>query len=248
MTDIIFDRPESYLVTGFFTPDYRTLAERFSANLADRGIPHHLYAVDKAEWQRAILMKPAILREAMWDHPRRRIVLMDVDCNVQGDIGPWIDSLTADVTLPARIRVQGRGRHGKTLFSSRVLAVIPSERTSALIRAWELRCNAARKPIIGRLCDERELVGAIGSVHGASIAFTPDKFAGVDVRNAADDAVITHSSEHARRFDGAFTAIGKCGQALVDVVRGKRALLRTSKPQLRPRVETKTGAHAHGTQ
>lgn len=226
MTDIVFDRPESYLVTGFFTPDYRALAERFSANLADLGIPHHLYAVGKEQWQRAILVKPGVLREALWDHPNRRIVLMDVDCFLRGNIGHWVDSLTADVTLPARIRVRGRGRHGKALFSSRVVAVIPGQRTFDLLRAWDLRCGAARAPIFGRTCDERELVGAIGTAHGATIAFTPDDYAGLDARNAPASAVIVHASEHAKRFDGVLTTVGKCGQAFVDVARGKRSLLR----------------------
>lgn len=222
MNDIIHKRDDGYIVTGFFTPDYRPLAERFSANLWTRGVSHHLYAVCHDDWQRAILQKPGILLRAMNEYPDRMIALMDVDCQVRGDIGPWVKAQTTDVTLPARIR-QGSRRHGKVLFSSRVMVVAPTKPARRLVSNWKALCLTAKAPLLGRLCDERELVGAMSSEHGASISFSSDDYAGLDVRNAPVTAMIVHTSEHAKRHDNALTSIGKYGQRIVDSLRGKGA-------------------------
>lgn len=222
MSDIAFIRQSSYLVTGFFTPDYREIAKAFSENLKSFETPHYLYSVPDEEWQKAILMKPSIVLRARNDYPLRTLVLMDVDCKLRGDIGEWVEAQTTDIVLPARIR-RGARRHGKVLFSSRVMVIAPTIAAGKLIAKWDAACMLAKAPPFGRLCDERELVGAIGTNHGATIAFTPDQFAGLDIHNAPSDAVIVHASEHAKRHDGLLTSVGKCGQRAFDAVRGKAA-------------------------
>ncbi|SFV38123.1 hypothetical protein [Hyphomicrobium facile] len=59
MTDIIGGTNDSYVVIGFFTPDYRPLAARLADDLSKFDIPHHLYATTAAEWHAATLLKPA---------------------------------------------------------------------------------------------------------------------------------------------------------------------------------------------
>lgn len=218
MTDIVCVTPGDFIVIGFFTPDYRPLATALAGQLGSTS--HHFYAVPDEEWQRAILLKPTIVLHGMRDYPLRTLVLMDVDCQMRDDISEWIAGLTTDITLPARIR-RGSRRHGRVLFSSRVMAIAPTEASKRLVLNWQALCNSAKAPLFSRLCDERELVGAIGSNHGATIAFTPDEYAGLDASNAPSGAKIVHVSEHAKRFDGVLTQAGKCGQRAFDAIRGK---------------------------
>ncbi len=211
---------DHYIVVGFFTPDYRPLAAAFARNLFAHSAPFHLYAVPGGAWDEIILEKPAIVERAMTDYPGRKIILMDVDCTLHGYLGNWAKDQTADVVLPARIR-QGRRRHGRVLFSSRVILFAPTRPAAALAAAWGRRCAEADVPPFGRLCDERELVGAIGEAHGATLAFTEDAYAGLNARNAPPNAKITHESARAKT-DTWTTDLGKVGQRAFDVLRGKR--------------------------
>lgn len=219
--DIVYERPGAYIAIGFFTPDYKPLADNFSRNLSSFEMPHHLYAVRQDEWQRAILMKPTIVLRALKDYPQRTIVLMDVDCKVCGTIDHEILEMSrADITLPARMK-RGARRHGRVLFSSRVMFIQQTAAAKKLIERWEALCSSAKAPLFGRLCDERELVGAIGASRETTISFSSDIIAGLDIRNAPQGAKIVHVSEHSKRHDGIVTQIGKIGQRTIDGLRRK---------------------------
>src|SRR5262245_16514772 len=81
----------SWLAVGWFTPDYRPLAERFAANLSEHGAPFHLFARPKiaAGWNTA--QKPSVILDAMAQYPDKTLMLMDLDCVVHGDISPVVD-------------------------------------------------------------------------------------------------------------------------------------------------------------
>src|SRR5690349_7497314 len=77
------------VVIGWFTPDYRELASRFSVNLDHYELPYHLIAQPLREsWDTSL--KPAIVLRAMEMYPNKSIVLMDVDCKITGDISQII--------------------------------------------------------------------------------------------------------------------------------------------------------------
>ena len=79
-----------WLVIGWFTPDYRGLAERFAGNLNRFAIPHHLFAKPIGSgWDTS--RKPSVILEAMDLYPGKTIILMDVDCIVDGDIRPVLN-------------------------------------------------------------------------------------------------------------------------------------------------------------
>ena len=88
MLDIVTDlgRPTTHIVTGFFTPNYRPLAETFSANLVQFAIPHHLFAVQQSDWKSATLLKPRIITKARNLYEDKIIAFMDVDCIVRGPV------------------------------------------------------------------------------------------------------------------------------------------------------------------
>lgn len=76
--DLVGGQIADWLVAGWFTPDYRPLAEAFAVNLSEHGAPHHLLAKPSlGAWNTR--RKPAVVLEAMDLYPGKTIVLTDVD-------------------------------------------------------------------------------------------------------------------------------------------------------------------------
>src|SRR5262245_61610007 len=93
----------NWLVIGWFTPDYRPLAERFAANLAQLNVAFHLWAKPKIGEGWSSLRKPSIVLEAMDAYPRKTLILMDTDCIVNGDISP-VTAFAGDISLTLKTR------------------------------------------------------------------------------------------------------------------------------------------------
>lgn len=95
-SDIRGGQPSWWLVVGWFTEDsvYRPLAEKFAARLDECGAPYHLWSKPKVKGMSrldTILMKPAVVLEAMAAYPGKTVVLMDIDCVLRGDLTPLVD-------------------------------------------------------------------------------------------------------------------------------------------------------------
>ena len=72
MSDIVSNGPAaSWLVVGWFTPDYRHWAERLANSLDRVGAPYHLFAKDGSSdgWLANTRRKPLIAEEAMARFP-----------------------------------------------------------------------------------------------------------------------------------------------------------------------------------
>lgn len=186
----------SYVVVGFFTPDYRARAEAFSKNLSAFGIPHHLYAVLKTEsWQSAILLKPSIALRAMSHYPNRTIIQMDIDCRVSGPLGGmlYVDN-AADISLKMRVKISKR--RALTWPSSRVL-VFRNKEAKKLIHAWKIECDkVALGTRMDQMCDEQALMRAIAKTTGVAIDQLPDAYAGFETGETNDIQVVSHDSAH----------------------------------------------------
>jgi hypothetical protein len=70
----------SLLIVGSYTSGQAEQARRCSDELCSYGIPHHIYAYPHNP------RRPEVAARAMADHPTRTIVLMDVDCQVNGPL------------------------------------------------------------------------------------------------------------------------------------------------------------------
>src|SRR5262245_494065 len=129
-----------WLAIGWFTPDYRPLAEAFAANLAEHGAPFHLFAKPKLEGAsrlEQILMKPAVVLEAMARHPDKAIALMDVDCIVRGDISP-LAAIPGDVGVALFGGVPSKATDWRVWLglSTRVMVFRPTEAARAFTEKW----------------------------------------------------------------------------------------------------------------
>jgi hypothetical protein len=131
---------EDWLVTGWFTPEYRPLAETFAAGLRAHGAPFHLYA-KPAQQGWSTRRKPAVVLEALGAYPGKTVVLADVDCIVQGNIAPVAD-IRGDVGITVLGRNMKKGR-GKALqhwvaaeCSSRVVVFHPTDGARTFLLRW----------------------------------------------------------------------------------------------------------------
>lgn len=195
--------PGSFVVTGFFTPNYRPLAEALAKDLAATGNPHHLVARDKgsATWRNVVHWKPEIVLEVMDLYPEQNVILLDVDCSVRGPLTPMLD-FNGDISARAKLRLTNHvwPFRQKTVLhiSSRSVVFRPNARVRKFLADWrdELRdatyyqggCEMAMRFVLMR---------------SVGLAFCPmdDKYSGQEVDAAPPDAIVVHSSEsrHAGR-------------------------------------------------
>jgi len=199
IVDVTSATAEPYVTVGFFTPNYRPLAEALAEDLALTKNPYHLIARDKgdATWRNVVHWKPEIILEAMNLYPKSNIILLDVDSSVRGSLRPIID-FAGDVSARPKLMLT---KHiwpfrKKTVLhiSSRSMVFKPNDRVRTFLADWrdELRtatyhqggCEMALRFVITR---------------SVGLAFTPMdlRYCGLETDKAPPDAVVVHSS-HSR--------------------------------------------------
>jgi hypothetical protein len=203
-SDIKGGTPSDWLVVGWFTADYRPLAETFAANLAEHGIPFHLYAKAKLDAGWNTLRKPTVVLEAMDAYPGKTLVLMDVDCIVKGDIAPVVD-VAGDVGITVIAqnvpgRRDRRWRRGKDAewrhwiaaeCSSRVVVFRPTEGARAFAKAWEWHIENSHVNH-----DEHSMVWAfLRSAGRTSFSYIDRRYSGREITDILD-GIIVHDSAH----------------------------------------------------
>ena len=197
--DIVSGSPQGFIVTGFFTPNYRPYAEAFAKNLREHNVPHHLYLWHTETWGRAILFKPHVVERAAEDYPNTPILMMDVDCRVRGSLADHLP-VAGDVALPIRVKLRrGRRKHrASTWASSRASLWNPTEPAARLLGKWKSLCEAElqRRDYID---DELAFMMAIGSTPGVHLNVLPDRLSALNPTEAPLDAIITHESAHDRQ-------------------------------------------------
>jgi len=178
-----------HLVVGFFTPNYRRLAEAFAANLKTHRQPFHLYAVPAVtRWEDATLKKPEIVLRAMADYPERTLILMDVDCTLHADISELADD-AGDITLNVKAWRQARV-FPHACASSRMIAFRPTPKARELAERWK-RFNSE----YGARNDEASLTLALSRTMGLTITTMPG-VAGADEAVFERHPCVTHDSAH----------------------------------------------------
>lgn len=192
MHDITNVGTGEWLAIGWFTPDYRTLAEKLSLNLAEHAVPYHLFARNKIGNGWDTRQKPTVVLEAMDIYPGKALILMDADCIVGGDVGPATHLGACDVGISTKPR-WGRKNRIILTASSRVIVFKPTPGARAFAQEWASLCNKAGP---GR--DEPSLAWAYISRPEISYAHLNPRYAGLEVGvNAGmDDVVIWHQSAH----------------------------------------------------
>lgn len=193
------ERPP-FVVCGFFTPDYRPLAERLASELGSTN-PHHLFAKDRGSlsWRNVVQLKPDIVLEAMDTYPNTPIIFLDVDAHVLGSLEPMID-FSGDISARAKMRLVGLPMCRKQTvlhISTRSMALKPSERTRNFLQEWKKEIREADYQQGG--CETAMRLVLMRSV---GLAFCPidPRYAGIEADKAPSDAIVVHAS--ASRVNG----------------------------------------------
>ncbi|AGK57522.1 hypothetical protein HYPDE_29233 [Hyphomicrobium denitrificans 1NES1] len=183
------DKP---IVVGFFTPNYKPIADRFVANLARIGISHHIFAVSGHDWKSATLLKPEIIAGARSLYPRAPIVFMDVDCIIRGPVHPLFEMISGtDVALP--IRIIQSDKRDLVWSSSRIIVWNPTDGAARLLKRWIELCSE-RSSMHVKLNDEKLLLRAISQSGGVTFTQIPAQYAAFEITDIGPEAVIVHQT------------------------------------------------------
>lgn len=199
-SDSEFNAGRNHVVVGWFTPDYRTLAERLADQLAAAGSPFHLYAWNKHPGGWDTSPKPTVVLHALDRYPARTVILMDVDCSVYGDLSP-LSGLPGDVGISIRARPQmrrGRVRPRQVIVmaSSRVVVFQPFNGAVAFAREWQRLCAGATRA--GG--DESAMVWAYLNCPWVAYYQIAPEFAAQGLPGEVPGAIIEHDSAHEKQL------------------------------------------------
>ena len=126
----------TYVVCGWYTPDYNHLADRLIGSLNAVGAEHDIVAVPAAEggWERQTMRKPAQVLAAMERHPGKTIAFVDVDCEAVCPLGE-IEDIRGDVAFHFRAGITGKG---PTRFFGRTSLMVlrPTPAARRMVEAW----------------------------------------------------------------------------------------------------------------
>jgi hypothetical protein len=196
--DIISEQaPGNYVVCGFFTGDYRPLAEQLASNLGTRH-PHHLFFREKrdATWRDIVRWKPDIVLQAMGIYPSADIVLLDVDCSVRGSLEPMLD-FEGDVSAYPTLRLARPwlSIRKRTILhiTSRSMVFKPNARVKKFVAAWREECKDPHGLYRQSGC---EMAMRFALLRSVGLAFCPMdvRYSGRELAKAPADAVIVHDS------------------------------------------------------
>lgn len=185
-----------FVVTGFFTPNYRERAETFARSLAAASIPYHLFAVEKGShtWRDIVHMKPGIVMRALDTYPGIPVVLMDVDSHVKGPIDAMLD-FEGHISARAKMRLTRAvwPFHAKTTIhiSSRSMVFKPHPRVRQFLEDWQHELRTATYHQGG--C---EMAMRFVMMRSVGLAFVPMdlRYSGMEHDAAPADAVVVHQS------------------------------------------------------
>lgn len=210
MSDIKGGIPAGWVAIGWFTADYRPLAEKFAANLTEHGIPFHLFARPKLAKGWNTLQKPSVVLDAMDAYPDKTLILMDVDCIVLGDIAP-VTCLAGDVGLTLKARQLRKGgkawqKRVSVITSSRVVVFRPTAGARLFAEEWREQCKTAHYS-----GDETALTWSYLKRPDVTYSYVDERYKAWEVggRSMPADAVIVHQSAHNKtaRWDSALATM-----------------------------------------
>jgi hypothetical protein len=192
--DITGGTVEDWLVVGWFTEDttYRPLAEAFAANLAAHGVSFHLFSKPSlGAWNTR--RKPSVVMEAMDAYPGKTVVLMDVDCLLQGDMEP-VTRVRGDVGIVVIARNMRKGKRWAHWLavecSSRVVVFNPTEKARAFAQTW---ADTIERSDVNH--DEHSMAWAYLSSPSVDFDYIAQEYSGREL-GSLPGAVIVHDSAH----------------------------------------------------
>ena len=178
-----------YIVCGWYTPDYAKWAHPLRDNLDRLGIDHDFVEVEKLDggWEHNTMRKPGQILAAMYRHPNRTIVFLDVDCAVLEPLDA-LAGINDDVAVHFRCKMLKDGTPRLNTRSG-TLVINPTRKAAEFVAVWHnLSVNAPRGCV-----DQRTLPMAIATTPGLSMHVLDVRYCAVP-SDGASKPVILHDS------------------------------------------------------
>lgn len=200
-SDISSHSDGDWLVIGWFTPDYRPVAERFASNLRHYKAPCQLYAVEPfgSSFVERTRKKPEIVLRALSDYPDKTVILMDVDSIVSGDIEP-VTEILGDVGVIMKAR-QEKPPRLSLAASSRIMVFRPTPDARRFAEAWKAMCA---DPAHSTWDDELCLAWTFVTHSDVRCQHIPIEYSARGMGECKNQ-VISHKSENAVRMNQGFS-------------------------------------------
>jgi hypothetical protein len=192
-----------FVVVGWFTPDYRPLAERLASDLGHHDTPYHFYSVPALDGslRQITRLKPKVALVAHDEYPGKAILMLDADCLVNGDVRPLMTSLRADIGHWMKARPKGwwSRQRGRLRFhvADRVIAFGGTPQSRRFCEMWAEDC--ARTDVPPRGGSEWARSHTVARAHDVTFQSLPLIYAGLEIDKAPANAIIVHRSESACR-------------------------------------------------
>lgn len=179
----------SWIVCGWYTPDYACWWERLRTDLDRLGLAHDFRALLKLDggWERNTRRKPLEVLDALDRHRGRTVLFLDVDCRITGERADLdaLAGIAGDVGLYLRTRWRSTGAPWSGPRSG-TLVLRSTPRALALASAWV--AETARAPAAS--VDQDSLAVALGRVPGLSLTTLDVRFCAVPADNCPDPIIL----------------------------------------------------------
>ncbi|MBA4132530.1 MAG: hypothetical protein C0519_14040 [Hyphomicrobium sp.] len=180
---------KSFIVCGWYTPDYACWWDKLRPTLKAVGAPHDFVEVTKAAggWERNTMRKPAQIAAAFDRHPEKTVIFIDVDCTVLSPLDE-LAGISGDIGVYIRTRFRSNGepklgpRSGTMVFQ-------PTIGARRFVEAWIAEGRNAAKYGV----DQDSLAVALGRVPGLSVTTLGVEWCAVPADNC-DSPKILHDS------------------------------------------------------
>jgi hypothetical protein len=179
----------SYIVCGWYTPNYAHWLDTLVPSLEAVGAPHSFVLIHKphSSWQRTTMLKASQVRAAMDWHPGKTIIFLDVDCRVTG---PLDELANTDCDFACFMHTVVSRRSVKLHTWSGTLLIQPTPRARSMVEIWEHESERQHR----EATDQTSLALAVSRVPGLRITALERKWCAA--RGEAG-AVIEHDSASA---------------------------------------------------
>lgn len=196
MSDLVSsNNNREYLVIGWFTPNYKPLADKFAANLDQYNIPYHLFAKPaQREWNTR--RKPEVVLEAVQLYKGKTLILMDIDCIVRGDI-ERITKINRDVGITLLAQNIPKKRYKLQHWiaveaSSRVVVFKPTQGAKHFAAKWR---DVIAESTFNH--DEHSLIWAfLQSASTVSFSYIDRDYSGREITQNPDGIIVHNSAHH----------------------------------------------------
>jgi hypothetical protein len=187
----------SYIVCGWYTPDYAPYYNELFLSLEANRIPHDFVRVSprQGSWEKCTLRKANEVFDAMTRHPDKTIIFLDVDCVVRAPLVPLV-ALPGDIGLCISGKADSKGRQ-KIRVRAGTMVIRPTPRAHEFVRLWLAKSQNAPR----RATDQTTIAMAM-HIHGLNVSVIGKEWCAIPADNLAKPKILHESASAALGLHG----------------------------------------------